>query len=119
MGRSDPREAVVAAEAGTRAWRQAVDIQRTAAPDHTDFYALAGELVDTPQSPQALIGVLSQQVCAYDQDRVLRDDAGMAPQVRLCAASSALNNAWFSIIAAERSANRFCSRIGHIGVEEL
>ena len=51
----DGSPAVRSAEAGAQAWRQVVHEQRPAAPDHGDFYKLAGHLVDTLRAVNAFV----------------------------------------------------------------
>jgi hypothetical protein len=92
--------------------------QLAAEPDHVDFYALAGELVDTLRSVESLVGVLSRQVAVYSEGRVLRDDAGGDPAARLVAAVVELDSVRVLVSGAERSANRFWSEIGHVAVED-
>jgi len=43
----DTPEAVREARAGAKSWRTAVLSQRTAVPDHADFYAMTADVVDT------------------------------------------------------------------------
>jgi hypothetical protein len=106
------------AEAGTQAWRDAVAVQRTAASDHGEFYALAGEMVATLGALEALADVLIRRVATYEQGRVLRDDEGAQPAARLASAVADLTRVRELLAGAERSANRFWSEIGHIAVEE-
>lgn len=111
------RLAVDAAEAGTGEWRAAVVAQRSATPDHADFYGIACELVGTLRALEALIRVLSDQVAAYGLGRVLRDDEGGDPAVRLADAADELARTRALLARAEQTANGFWSAIGHIGAE--
>lgn len=115
----DPRpQAVRHAEAGAVAWRTAVHAQRAASADHADFYALAGELVDTLESLQTLAGVLGRQVEGYGDGRSIYDDTRVVdPRDRLADAVLALAETRKDINRAVQRANRFWSAIGHIGVE--
>jgi hypothetical protein len=115
----DERSAAVAnAEAGAQAWRTAVHAQQTATGDHADFYALAGEIVDTLRAMETLTAVvLRSQVAAYGQGRALYDDEGADPAVRLAKAAAQVAATGQHLTDAQRSANRFWSAIGHIGVE--
>jgi hypothetical protein len=106
------------AERGAQAWRAVVHEQLSAEPDHGDFYALAGELVDTLRSVESLVGVLSRQVAGYGEGRVLRDDAGMVPAERLGFAAAYLTQARELLGDAGWATNQFWSEIGHIAVED-
>jgi hypothetical protein len=110
--------AVALAEAGAVAWRQAVHDQLAARADHGDFYALAGEVVDTLRSLSGLMGVLDRQVAGYGPGRVLRDDAGTDLADRLADAGAELVLARQAVERAEQAVNRFWSQIGHIAVED-
>lgn len=112
-------EAVRWAEVGAQAWRSVVHAQRSAAPDHGDFYALAAELVDTLRSLESLAGELGRQVAGYGQGRVLRDDAGEQPAARLAEAVGNLARVRHLLAGAERAANAYWSAVGHIAVAEL
>ncbi len=111
--------AVVAAEAGAESWRTAVNAQRTARPEHGDFYALAGELVATLRALSSLTGLLAKQVAGYGAGRVLRDDAGADPAARPADAAALLALVRRDLDRAERAANRFWSQISHIATEEV
>jgi hypothetical protein len=111
--------AVDAAEAGAESWRAAVHAQRTARPEHGDFYALAGELVATLRALSSLTGLLAKQVAGYGAGRVLRDDAGADPAARLADAAALLRLARRDLDRAERAANQFWSQISHIATEEV
>jgi hypothetical protein len=110
--------AVEAAEAGAGQWRAAVVAQRSATPDHTDFYGIAGELVATLRALEALTRVLGEQVAGYGLGRVLRDDENDDPAVRLADAADELARTRALVALAERTANGFWSEIGHIAVED-
>ncbi len=111
-------QAVRAAAAGSGEWRSAVVSQRSATPDHGDFYGLASELVDTLRALEALTGVLGRQVAGYGHGRVLRDDAGEQPEERLAEAVEHLGRVGQLLAKAERAANAYWSAIGHVAVEE-
>jgi hypothetical protein len=110
---------VVAAEAGADHWRAAVHAQRPARPAHSDFYAIAAELVATLRALSSLTGVLADQVAGYGAGRVLRDDAGANPTARLAAAAALLGLARRDLDRAERASNEFWSQISHIATEEV
>jgi hypothetical protein len=112
-----PSAAVAAAETGATAWREAVHAQLSAAPDHSEFYAVTAEVVDTLRSISGMAGVLGRQVEGYGEGRELRDDAGADPAERLADASAELALARDAVDSAERAVNRFWSQIGHIAVE--
>ncbi|MDN5859117.1 MAG: hypothetical protein L0H84_10880 [Pseudonocardia sp.] len=109
--------AVVHAEIGGDSWRSVVHAQQSATPDHGDWYAITGEAVDTLRCLAAVVSVLAQQVRGYGHGRVLRDDTGLDPTVRLAQASSLAAQLRVEIDHAEATANRFWSQIGHIAVE--
>ncbi len=111
-------EAVQLAESGAAAWRAAAHAQRSAGPDHADFYALAGHLVDTLSATASLTQVLIGQVDGYGEGRPVYDDARTVdPHERLIAASVELEAVTAALGTAVWWANRFWSEIGHIGVE--
>ena len=111
------------AEAGTSGWEDAVRLQRWAAPDHADFYVLAGEIVSTLYALEDLARVLARQVVGYadtqaQRRRVVYDDTREKdPRRRLVEAASELDVLVDHVWRAERAANAFWSEIGHIGVE--
>lgn len=108
------------AEAGAEAWQSAVHAQRSATPDHADFYALAAELVPTLYTLQDLANVLRRQVAGYAADRPIYDDTRTVdPSERLAEAAEALALTRDALAAAQVSANAFWSAIGHIGVEDV
>ncbi len=110
--------AVVLAEAGARAWRRVVAAQRAARPDHGEFYALAGELVDTLGALRALAGVLGDQIAGYGSGRVLYDDDGADPGARLSVAARDLAVMAVALSGVEVLAGDCWSEIGHIGVQD-
>ena len=72
---------MVRAEGGTAGWEDAVRLQRWAIPDHTEVYALAGEMVATLDALDDLAAVLGRQVAGYAdtqraRGRTLYDDTG-------------------------------------------
>lgn len=115
-GAHERPHAVQRAEAGTEAWCEAVRAQLAAAPDHADFYALAGEMVQTLRALDSLAGVVVRQVMGYGAGRAIYDDEGNNPAHRLRSAALALAEVRDGLGRAERAANQFWSAIGHIGV---
>ncbi|MBN9113495.1 MAG: hypothetical protein J0I34_32520 [Pseudonocardia sp.] len=114
----DTPEAVREAAAGAKAWRAAVRAQRTAEPDHADFYAMTADVVDTLAAVAGLAEVLAWQVAHYGDTRPVYDDTGVVdPRERLDAAAMDLHELAASLRSADRIANTFWSRIGHIGVD--
>jgi hypothetical protein len=109
--------AVVAAESGAEQWRAAVVEQRRAPLDHADFYAHAGEVVQTLRALEELARLLAQQVLGYQVGRRLYDDEGGDPADRLADAAADLAALRDHVDAAERDANAFWSAIGHVGEE--
>lgn len=110
-------EAVREVAAGAKAWRAAVHAQRTAEPDHADLYAMTADLVDTLAAVAGLAEVLAWQVARYGDTHRVYDDSGVVdPLERLDAAALDLHELAARVRAADRVANTFWSRIGHIGV---
>ncbi|OLT01439.1 hypothetical protein BJF90_32010 [Pseudonocardia sp. CNS-004] len=110
--------AVVHAEIGGDSWRSVVHAQGAAAPDHSDWYAITGEVVDTLRCLSTLAGIFNRQVAAYGRDRVVRDDEpGHDPAERLAIASSWAAQLSHELDRTERTANMFWSEVGHIAVE--
>lgn len=109
------------AESGSRAWRRVVHTQRTASPDHSDFYALAGEVVDTLRSLDSLTGLLIGQTAHYPATAIdaggrLYDDENANPAHRIRSAVLALAETRQALATAERATNRFWSVISHLGI---
>ncbi|GAY10912.1 hypothetical protein [Pseudonocardia sp. N23] len=112
-------EAVVHTAAGAKAWRTAVHAQRTAEPDHADFYAMTADLVDTLAAVTGLAEVLAWQVAHYGDTRPVYDDSGVVdPRERLDTAALDLHELAARLRSADRVANTLWSRIGHIGVHD-
>ena len=110
--------AVQHAETGAAAWRTVARAQRVAAPDHADFYAVAGELVETLHALQDVASVLRRQVAGYGEGRRVYDDsATVDPALRLATAADRLELLRVALDPACEHANAFWSQIGHIGVE--
>ncbi|GAY11651.1 hypothetical protein [Pseudonocardia sp. N23] len=115
----DTPEAVREAAAGAKAWRAAVHAQRTAEPDHSDFYAMTADVVDTLAAVANLAEVLAWQVAHYGDTRPVYDDTGeVDPRERLDAAAMDLHELAARLRSADRIANTFWSRIGHIGIDD-
>lgn len=108
--------AVLCAVDGADAWRAAVQAQQNAAADHTDFYAIAGDMTATLHALDSLAGVLGRQTCGYAESREIYDDEDANPSHRIRSAVLALAETRHALAQAERAANRFWSAIGHIGV---
>ncbi|OJY47508.1 hypothetical protein [Pseudonocardia sp. 73-21] len=114
----DRPDAVQRAETGAQAWRAVVHAQQVAKPNHTDFYDLAGYLVDTLASMEALARTLVPQVGRYADGRAVYDDTHTVdPGERLHDATLDLGHLAEAVAYAARDVNRFWSAIGHIGVE--
>ncbi len=111
---------VAAAEAGALGWREAVHAQCGPTPgaEHGEFYALGGELVATLRAIESLTRVLAVEVAGYGRARVLRDDTGADPALRLEIAAGHLDELGGLLTRAERVANKYWSEIGHVAVEE-
>lgn len=111
------RTAVQHVESAAEACRSAFLTQRTASPDHADFYALAGAVVDVLRAVDALLGVLAQQVGRYGVGRRLYDDEGHDPAERLAGAVAHLGMARDALGTADAAFSAFWSSVGHIGME--
>lgn len=111
-------DVVATAERASSLWRLAARGQQEAVPDHAEFYAVAGELVATLRVLEALTTVLARQVAGYGRGRVLRDDRGLAPGLRLADAVVMLGYSGKSLAQAQAAANEFWSAIGHITVKD-
>ena len=113
---------VVAAETGTQAWESAVRHQQHATGDHSDFYALAGEIVLSLSAMRSLVAVLRRHTIGYQEMPGVYDDSrdlpgAVDPLVRLTRAAHALAELGDVLDAANRPGNAYWSAIGHIGVE--
>lgn len=105
------------AETARDGWEEVVRTERAADPDHGEWYGIAGEMVGTLRAVEDLARLLEQRVARYGDDRILRDDEGLAPSRRITACVELLAELQASVSSAERSANEFWSAIGHVGVE--
>jgi hypothetical protein len=110
--------ALRSAEAAATAWKQAVEHQQDATPQHADFYALAGEMVATLYALDDLTVVLARQVGDYGQGRALYDDTRTVdPAERLTEAVAALRAVHTALGAVTPVVHALWNAIGHIGVE--
>jgi len=100
-------------------WEEAVRLERTADPDHGEWYGIAGEITGTVRALQSMASLLGERVAKYDQapGRVVRDDEGLDPSVRLDEAHALLVELEAVLVSAEATAGAAWSSIGHIGVE--
>jgi hypothetical protein len=119
----DRPEAVQQAEKGAQAWRAVVHAQGSAPADHSDFYALAGELVDILSAVESLARLLAGQVARYAEGQpagqvVYDDSRTLDPGARLHDAALDLGNLAEAAAHARRDADRFWNAISHIGVED-
>ena len=119
----DRPEAVQQADAGAQAWRAVVHAQGSAPADHSDFYALAGELVDILSAVESLARLLAGQVARYAEGQpagqvVYDDSRTLDPGARLHDAALDLGNLAEAAAHARRDADRFWNAISHIGVED-
>jgi hypothetical protein len=111
-------KAVRCAEIGTASWEAAARAQQAATPDHSDSYALGGELDATLRAMQDLARVLAEQVAGYGEGRPVYDDTRTVdPRGRLHAAAAELAELARLLGAAQRPAAAYWSAIGHVGVE--
>lgn len=123
-GGDDGRSPVVrSAERGAHAWRTAVHEQRSAELDHSDFYALAAELVDTLRVVEEVLCDLAVRADLYADavpagQRVYDDTRTVDPRTRLAEAAGALRAAVRPLRSAEAGVDRYWSAVGHIGVQD-
>lgn len=107
-----------AADYGTSGWRAVAGRIQAEKLDHADMHELGRELSETLRAIESVARELAGQVERYGDGRVLRDDEGEDPALRLCAAEGALQNAEFRVRHADRAVQRFWSAIGHIAVAD-
>lgn len=106
------------AEQGANTWRSAVHAQLAATPDHSDLYAITGEIVDTLRSLESLARLIGRQVAGYANAHVLRDDEpGHDPAERVDDAAHHAEQLASALAAADRIANLLWSEISHIAIE--
>lgn len=86
-------------------------------PAHEDFYTWGWALSELTAQTQNIGGVLARQVAGYGSRRVLRDDEGGDPSVRLAEARAHLDEMGAALSAANSAARLYHSSIGHIAVE--
>lgn len=111
--------AVQLGEAGAEAWVTAVRHQLDASADHSDFYALGGDMVATLRALQDLARLLDRQVQRYGEQRGVYDDTGeVDPHQRLTAAAVELEAVADALAPVIWSADRYWNAISHIGVED-
>jgi hypothetical protein len=113
-------EAVRQASAGATAWRAAARAQRTEKPDHSEFYELAAELVDTLRAIHSLVVLLAGQVDRYPDQlegvAVYDDSRVVDPSDRLATAALHARYVAQALAQAEVDAQAFWSAISHIGL---
>jgi hypothetical protein len=92
--------------------------QQDGDPAHEDFYTWGWALSDLTMRLQDAGRVLSRQIAAYGERRVLRDDEeGSDPHARLLEACAHLDEMAAALGSANNSARLYHSAVGHIGVE--
>lgn len=111
------KTAVELAGAARDSWEEAVRVERTADPDHGEWYSIGGELLGTLRAVEDMTRLLSQRITRYGDDRILRDDEGQDPEQRITEAVEELAALSGHLWAAGESANVFWSAIGHVAVE--
>jgi hypothetical protein len=115
----DRAPAIQHAEAGAEAWVAVVRHQLAAPADHSDFYALGGDMVATLRALQDLARLLDRQVQPYGEHRPVYDDSGeVDPHQRLTAAAVELEAVADALGAVIWSADRYWNAISHIGVDD-
>ncbi|GAA3242523.1 hypothetical protein GCM10017691_46680 [Pseudonocardia petroleophila] len=115
----DRPRAVQLAEAGAEAWVTVVRRQLDASADHSDFYALGGDMVATLRALQDLARLLDRQVQRYGEQRGVYDDSDeVDPHQRLTAAAVELEAVAEGLGAVIWSADRYWNAISHIGVDD-
>lgn len=92
-------------------------IERTADPEHGEWYRIAGEMVGTLRALQGMASLLRDRVTRYDEDRIVRDDEGRDPAARLDECNAQLIELEAVLVSADSAANAFWSSVGHVGVE--
>ena len=118
-GYSIHRPAQEQADKGAVAWRAVVHTQLATEAHHSDFYALAGHLVDSLASARSLVRVLERQVERYPAGRDLYDDTGTVdPRERLELALLELEEFGVALDESIYYLNRFHAAIGHIGYHD-
>jgi hypothetical protein len=111
-----PAAAVQHATKGADSWRSAVHAQQAATSDHSDWYAVTGEVVNTLRCLFSLADLFASQISGYGSGRVVRDDAGMAPAERLDRAVLHAQSLRAFLLDAEAAADAFWNEISHIAV---
>lgn len=86
-------------------------------PAHEDFYTWGWALSELTARVHDIGQVLERQVASYGSRRILRDDEGVDPTIRLQEASHQLQEMMIALERANRAARAYHSAIGHIGVE--
>lgn len=86
-------------------------------PDHGQFYDYGRELVSMLTALNHLTDTLAEQIAGYGTQRLLRDDTGTHPAVRLASAHGHLADLHASLTAAAGHANQFWSTIGHLDID--
>ncbi|WP_300008292.1 hypothetical protein [Pseudonocardia sp.] len=115
----DRPRAVQLAEAGAEAWVTVVRHQLDASADHSDFYALGGDMVATLRALQDLARLLDRQVQRYGEQRGVYDDSGeVDPHERLTAAAVEMEAVADALGSVIWSADRYWNAISHIGVDD-
>ncbi|WP_246115467.1 hypothetical protein [Pseudonocardia sulfidoxydans] len=80
---------------------------------------MTADVVDALAAVAGLAEVLAWQVAHYGDTRPVYDDSGVVdPRERLDMAAMDLHELAASLRSADRIANTFWSRIGHIGVDD-
>jgi hypothetical protein len=115
----DERPAAVQhADRAAAGWRSVAHIQPATISDHSDLYAITGEIVETLWCLESVAGVLGQQIAGYGESHILRDDElGRDPAERVASAADYARQLAAAIARAERIANLLWSEIGHVAVE--
>ncbi|WP_300010957.1 hypothetical protein [Pseudonocardia sp.] len=120
---TDGSPAVRRAEAGTAAWRAALEAHQNAGTvDHQDIYGLTRELVATLGPISSLMRLVSTQVAGYadslpDGQAVYDDERAVDPRELLAQAAEVLDLLSSKTCAVTLELNTFWSLIGRIGVE--
>lgn len=91
--------------------------QQDGDPAHEDFYTWGWALSELTQRTQDAGRVLMRQVPRYGDRRVLRDDEGGDPAMRLQEARDHLDQMAAALAQANAAARAYHSAIGHIAVE--
>ncbi len=94
----------------------AVEQRQDADPAHEDFYAWGAALDEITIRLAHACQVLSQQIGAYGDNRILRDDEGMDPAQRIAQMQGLLRDCGDRLSDANVMARAYHSEASHLAV---